>query len=178
MPVSPAVLIAILFALAVAVLLWRQTQPRRLPPPPVDEGTAIEAQAQADPIVEEIAETPIMVAPPAGAMPASLPVDPAPAEVADPSPAPTAEPAAAGLDDRPVTTLKGLGPKVGARLAELGVATIADLAGLDEQGAAALDAQLGTFSGRMARDRWIEQAKLLAAGDIKGFEAAFGKLGG
>ena len=30
----------------------------------------------------------------------------------------------------------------------------------------------------MMRDRWIEQAKLLSAGDRAGYEAAFGKLGG
>jgi hypothetical protein len=29
----------------------------------------------------------------------------------------------------------------------------------------------------MARDRWIEQAQLLAAGDRAGYEATFGKLG-
>ena len=42
--------------------------------------------------------------------------------------------------------------------------------------AAALDAKLGTFSGRMGRDRWLEQARFLAAGDKAGFEAVFGKL--
>jgi hypothetical protein len=29
----------------------------------------------------------------------------------------------------------------------------------------------------MTRDRWIEQAKLLAAGDTAAYEAMFGKLG-
>jgi len=28
----------------------------------------------------------------------------------------------------------------------------------------------------MGRDRWIEQSRLLAAGDKPGFEAVFGKL--
>ena len=43
--------------------------------------------------------------------------------------------------------------------------------------AAELDAKLGAFQGRMARDRWIEQATLLVAGDRAAYEAAFGKLG-
>ena len=30
---------------------------------------------------------------------------------------------------------------------------------------------------RIERDRWVEQADLLAKGDIAGFEAKFGRLG-
>ena len=78
--------------------------------------------------------------------------------------------------DRPVTVLKGLGPKVAAALADRGITTVGQIAALDTIQAAALDADLGAFSGRMARDRWIEQARFLAAGDVKGFEAVFGRL--
>ena len=39
-----------------------------------------------------------------------------------------------------------------------------------------LDAQLGAFRGRIARDRIVEQADYLARGDIDGFEQRFGKL--
>ncbi|WP_119035767.1 hypothetical protein [Hephaestia caeni] len=106
--------------------------------------------------------------------PAPLP-EPSPA----PAPAPAAEPAppADGIADAPVTIIKGLGPKVAARLAENGVTRVEQLAALSEAEAAALDAKLGNFSGRMARDRWLDQARLLAAGDRAGFEATFGKLG-
>jgi predicted flap endonuclease-1-like 5' DNA nuclease len=76
-----------------------------------------------------------------------------------------------------LTTLKGLGPKVAAQLAELGVTSIDDLAALTPAEAERIDASLGTFQGRMARDRWVEQAQLLAAGDRAGYEAKFGKLG-
>ena len=87
-----------------------------------------------------------------------------------------AEPASAGPADGSVTQLKGLGPKVAARLAELGVTTVGQVAALDPAAASSLDARLGAFSGRMERDRWIEQARLLAAGDRAGFEAVFGRL--
>jgi len=78
--------------------------------------------------------------------------------------------------DGPVTQLKGLGPKVAARLAELGVTTVSQVAALDADQAADLDARLGPFTGRLHRDRWVEQARFLAAGDRVGFEAVFGKL--
>ena len=39
-----------------------------------------------------------------------------------------------------------------------------------------LDAQLGAFRGRIARDRIVEQADYLARNDIDGFEQRFGKL--
>ncbi|MGI4730501.1 MAG: hypothetical protein ACRYFW_01985 [Janthinobacterium lividum] len=88
-------------------------------------------------------------------------------------------PASAGATipaDGPVTQLKGLGPKVAMRLAELGIDSIGQIAALDDDAAAALDAKLGAFQGRIARDRWVEQARFLAAGDRAGFEAVFGRL--
>ena len=98
----------------------------------------------------------------------------------DASPAAEAAPQPAAEDvrpqDQPITLLKGLGPKLTQKLAEHGITTVGDMAGLSEAQAQALDAQLGPFSGRMARDRWLEQARLLAAGDRKGFEAVFGRL--
>ena len=78
--------------------------------------------------------------------------------------------------DGPVTQLKGLGPKLAARLAELGFTTVGQVAALTDDEAAALDARLGPFTGRMGRDRWQEQARFLAAGDRAGFEAVFGRL--
>lgn len=76
----------------------------------------------------------------------------------------------------PLTQLKGLGPKVAARLAELGITSIGQIAALDDDAAGALDARLGAFQGRIGRDRWVEQARFLAAGDRAGFEAVFGRL--
>lgn len=86
-------------------------------------------------------------------------------------------PIAARSSGLPITTIKGLGPKVAARLDELGITQVDQIAALEPAEADALDAQLGNFSGRMARDRWIDQAKLLIAGDTAAYEAEFGKLG-
>ena len=83
-------------------------------------------------------------------------------------------PPAGPVDD--LRRIKGLGPKVAARFGELGITRFEQLAALDAAGQAALDAQLGSFAGRMARDRWVEQAALLASDDVATFEAQFGKL--
>ncbi|PAX07426.1 hypothetical protein CKY28_14200 [Sphingomonas lenta] len=103
----------------------------------------------------------------------AAPMDASPAAEAEPAPAQAGTPSPA---DGPVTQLKGLGPKVAARLAELGITTVGQIAALDADQAQALDGRLGPFAGRLHRDRWIEQARFLAAGDRAGFEAVFGKL--
>ncbi|WP_322964648.1 hypothetical protein [Sphingomonas fuzhouensis] len=130
------------------------------PPPPVMPAPA----APEEPVVtdEPLNDEPVAAAAPMAASPA-----------AEAAPASTG---AARPEDQPITLLKGLGPKLTQKLAEHGIATVGDMAALSEAQAQALDAQLGAFSGRMARDRWLEQARLLAAGDRAGFEAVFGRL--
>lgn len=74
--------------------------------------------------------------------------------------------------------LKGVGPKLAAQLNEFGISRFDQLAGLTENEVALLDRRMGAFEGRIARDRLVEQACYLERGDIDGFEAKFGKLGG
>jgi len=93
-----------------------------------------------------------------------------PAEIA-----PIATPA--GPPDE-LTRMKGLGPKAQATLAALGVTRYDQIAAWNETDVARIDAHMGAFKGRITRDRWVEQARYLAAGDIAGFETVFGKLGG
>ncbi len=104
---------------------------------------------------------------------AAAPLDATPASVAADAPGAPADEGGA----QPVTILKGLGPKIATRLSELGITRLDQLAWLDDAEAEQLDAQLGVFQGRMERDRWREQARLLAQGDRAGYEAQFGKLG-
>lgn len=84
-----------------------------------------------------------------------------------------AAPADAGDD---LSKIKGLGPKLQKLLPELGLSTYAQIAALTDADLDALDAKLGAFAGRPRRDAWVEQAKLLASGDVGGFEGKFGKL--
>ena len=104
------------------------------------------------------------------------------ATAAEPPPAPPApplpvlKPADGPPDD--LRQIKGIGPKLQTLLNELGVTRFAQIAGWTPEEMAAIDARLGQFQGRPERDRWQEQARLLAAGDRKAFEKAHGKLGG
>jgi len=78
----------------------------------------------------------------------------------------------------PLTKLKGLGPKAASILNDLGVTRFEQIASWNEADVAAIDAQMGAFKGRIGRDRWVDQARLLAKGDTAAFEAEFGALGG
>ncbi|MEJ5977542.1 hypothetical protein WG901_12905 [Novosphingobium sp. PS1R-30] len=93
---------------------------------------------------------------------------------AAPSPAPAAIPAAGEADD--LRRIKGVGPKLVALLQSLGITTYAQVAAWTDADIDRVDAQLGTFAGRIRRDSWVEQAQFLAAGDTAGFEGRFGKL--
>lgn len=75
-----------------------------------------------------------------------------------------------------LTRIKGVGPKLGRVLGELGVTSYAQIAGWSEADIAAIDANLGSFAGRPLRDSWVEQAALLTGGDTAAYEAKFGKL--
>ena len=89
-------------------------------------------------------------------------------------PAPAAGAAAGSVDD--LTRIKGVGPKLRDLLASLGVTRFEQVASWSEADIDRIDAQLGQFEGRIRRDNWVDQAKLLAAGDTAGYESRFGKL--
>lgn len=72
--------------------------------------------------------------------------------------------------------MKGVGPKFGSALHDLGFLRFEQLAHLTPTEIERLDTQLGAFSGRIARDRVVEQAEYLARGDVDGYEQTFGKL--
>lgn len=96
-------------------------------------------------------------------------VAPSPIPATAPAPAPVA---AGAADD--LTRIKGLGPKLAALLGEFGITSFAQIAAWSPEEIERIDAKLGRFSGRIVRDQWVEQAKLLAAGDEPGFAAKFG----
>lgn len=85
-------------------------------------------------------------------------------------------PAAGAYTD--LRLLKGVGDNLAARLAAEGVPDIPALAALEPEDVARVDANLGDFSGRIARDQLDEQARLLDSGRVAEFEARFGRLSG
>lgn len=72
-----------------------------------------------------------------------------------------AETLAAAVDD--LTRLVGVGPKLAASLAELGVTRFSQIAAWTPDELAVFDQQLN-LKGRAERDAWIAQAKRFAAG--------------
>jgi predicted flap endonuclease-1-like 5' DNA nuclease len=142
------------------------------PPAPPLANLPEVAPAPAEAVIDELAQlapSPLSDEPIAAAAPQEA--SPAAEAQAIPVARATTPPGAA-----PLTQIKGLGPKVAARLGELGITNVGELAALDQRAAEDLDAHLGPFTGRMSRDRWLEQARLLADGDIRAFEERFGKL--
>ena len=154
------IIAAALILLAILLLLLARTG-RKTPEGPADEDgiamirPATELSPMADPLPEPAAAPGIPVSEIA---PAPMPV------VTD------------GPPD-PLTRLKGLGPKAEALLNSLGIIQYAQIAAWSEADIVRIDAQMGAFKGRIQRDRWVDQARYLAAGDTAGFEAVFGKLG-
>lgn len=182
------ILVAVLAVLTVIAMMWgaRLKRQRRaaeddeqrriedLKASGVEATNTIDGASSADrptPVAEPVAEpTPASLHD--EPIVAAAPLDASPASVAADAPTDPSEPGA-----QSITILKGLGPKIATRLEELGITRVDQLAWLDDAEAAQLDRQLGVFEGRMERDRWREQARLLAQGDRAGYEAQFGKLG-
>jgi predicted flap endonuclease-1-like 5' DNA nuclease len=84
-------------------------------------------------------------------------------------------PGASGPPDD-LRQLKGVGPKFAEMLNQRGIIRFDQIAKLSPHQVEALDAAMGPFRGRFARDRIVEQAQFLALGDTDGFEAKFGSL--
>lgn len=106
-------------------------------------------------------------------------IDAPPVAAAPPTRAPTpaATPAVASAstaDD--LTRIKGLGPKLAEQLGALGVTSYAEIAGWDDAAIDRIDAQLGRFQGRIRRDDWVMQARLLAEADRAAYEERYGRL--
>lgn len=143
------------------------------------EAVASEASETPAPAPEPAAKAEVTTPPPAQAPaappPVQAPTSPQPASPAQ-EPAgetvPMADPDAA--DD--LTRIKGLGPKLNAALAVLGITRFDQIANWDDADIDRIDAQLGRFAGRIRRDDWQEQARLLSAGDMDAYEDRFGRL--
>jgi NADH-quinone oxidoreductase subunit E len=146
---SPSAFIALLVAAAVAVVLYVGFH--KNPAPPVTSPARKPAAAPA-PKAE------------AAAAPAAAP---APAPMSEAAPAASfVSSVPAGPDD--LKQLSGVGPALEKKLHAAGVTTFAQIAGWTEADVAEMDEKLA-FKGRIQRDGWVEQAKVLAAGGTTEF---------
>lgn len=122
------------------------------------------------------------VAPKAAPAKKTVTAEPVKAAVPKPAPKPAVTPAKAkataptAVPDN-LLLLKGVGPKVNAMLKDMGVTRFEQVANWSPAEIAEIDAKLGAFAGRIGRDNWVDQARLLAAGDVAGFEKKYGALG-
>ncbi|MGH6746643.1 putative flap endonuclease-1-like 5' DNA nuclease [Novosphingobium sp. PhB55] len=125
----------------------------------IGEVIAVAAQEEVD-----AAKTPPQTI---AAEPEAVPAPAAPAPVA-------AQDAPAEGDD--LRKIKGLGPKMLTLLHALGITRFAQIAAWTDADLDELDGKLGAFAGRPRRDSWVEQARMLSAGDTGAYEEKFGKL--
>jgi predicted flap endonuclease-1-like 5' DNA nuclease len=125
----------------------------------IGEVIAVAAQEEVD-----AAKTPPQTI---AAEPEAVPAPAAPAPVA-------AQDAPAEGDD--LRKIKGLGPKMLTLLHALGITRFAQIAAWTDADLDELDGKLGAFAGRPRRDSWVEQARMLSAGDTGAYEENFGKL--
>jgi predicted flap endonuclease-1-like 5' DNA nuclease len=156
-------LVGLLVIIGLVFLLSGKAKTKQVSPPSAVE---VETLPVAPAIVEPVVVEPVAVEPIA-VEPVEVVETEAPAPVAAGTPE-------AGKDD--LLRMKGVGPKLKALLHELGITRFAQIAAWTDTDIAAIDARLGNFKGRPIRDQWVDQAKFLAAGDIAGFEAHYGKL--
>ena len=153
------IIVAVLVIAIIAFLLLRPRQrvnlsdstplrPHMVDPKPEAEGRGLdgEAAAAASDVVGEIIDAPVH------------------------------EALAGGGQRDEFTQLKGVGPRFADALHAQGLYRFEQLASLTPVEVERLDARLGPFSGRLQRDRVVEQAGYLGRGDHEGFEERFGKL--
>ena len=116
----------------------------------VDEAVAVEAVAVEAVAVEAVAdaEADVGAEQTQAPAPSALTLASGPAEESAP-------------DD--LTEIVGVGPKLAGVLAEHGITTFAALAEISPERRSALEVNLGSFRGRIERDDWIGQARVLAA---------------
>ncbi len=72
--------------------------------------------------------------------------------------------------------ISGIGPKLEKLLHDLGIYYFAQIARWDEKTIEEIDDKL-KFKGRIQRDEWVRQAKLLAEGKLEEFERDYGTGG-
>ncbi|TMM50421.1 hypothetical protein [Qipengyuania marisflavi] len=171
----PAMVAALVLGLLLAWYLFhasRKTSVTGTGGDVLDEGAAPAARNRAlidAPPAAATLDTPVIVPTPAGLAGTGVAV--AAAAKSDAVGAGTGD---AQADD--LARLKGVGPKLVAMLHQLGVTSFDQIADWDDAEIDRIDAELGRFAGRIRRDDWVGQAKLLGTGDAAAYAARFGNV--
>lgn len=166
-------IIAVLIGIATAWWIWAQGEAAQADAAS-DEGlTDVDPPSEA--AMATAAASPAPAAP-VGAMggaaaAVSQPVEPL--KVADVEDGKPKIRAAVGEADD-LTRIKGIGPKLNDLCLSLGVKRFDQIADWTADEVAEVDGYLKNFKGRIARDQWIAQAKLLAAGKDEAHKREFG----
>ena len=155
-----AIVIGIVFAWF-AIFATRRTSVTTDRRDVLDEGAAPAARNQT------LIDTPAAATPSATANPAPAPVSTSATSNSDSDPAGSTQ-----GDD--LTRIKGLGPKLAILLGTHGITRFDQVAAWDDAEIDRIDSQLGRFQGRIGRDNWVEQAKMLASGNVSDFSDKFG----
>lgn len=137
--------------------------------PPAIAEPQMSAPGEAEPEEEE----PMLLVSPlaADANPASPPAEGAPAPAAQQVTAPRP------IHDTPddLTIINGIGPQLNTLLSSLGISRFDQIANWSPEDIERIDSHLGVFRGRIVRDDWPAQARLLAAGDMATFWERYGQ---
>lgn len=165
-------LVAVAVVVLAVLLFWLLAASRktRVEITPVEHGAVArrnQALIDAAPAVGPVAAPTIPPATPSAMGAVAVAVE------AQATPAPVTGNAATADD---LTRIKGVGPKLAEQLNALGISELSQIAAWDDGDIDRIDAQLGRFQGRIRRDNWPEQARLLGGGDQAAYEAKFGRL--
>lgn len=76
----------------------------------------------------------------------------------------------------PLLRIKGVGPRMASLFATSGITTLEQVAALTPNDIDRIEERAGPFKGRIARDRMVDQARLLTGGDMQAYESEFGKI--
>lgn len=163
-------LLALVIGLLTAAWVWLQLRPGR-PQTDIDDVAPAEPAGRLEP------NRPVIDV--AGPVEFTVPdTTPAASPLTDPDHSNRPAVAAASGPPDDLSKIKGIGPKLIALLGSLGISRYDQIAAWSDADIAEVDRFLGNFQGRIARDNWVDQARLLADGDEAAFAAKYGSLGG
>ena len=162
--VSAAGFLAAIVALVAAVVLYRGFASSSEVPAPVAAPSAAPVTAPAP------APAPVAEPEPEAASEPVAEVEPEPVAEAEPAPAASSGDKPMGMDAPrdgaadDLKQIKGVGPKLEKQLNALGYWHFDQIAGWSDSDVAWVDENLEGFKGRVSRDGWVEQARVLAGG--------------